>query len=146
MHFEYDSYIYMSDNTIFIFFFFNDTATTEIYTLSLHDALPILESRGFAPLDVTNVVVRAGVTSQQDLTLRVGALTQSIEVTAAAPLVDSAPSNYTTSLQSRYIQDIPLQGRDIQTLVQLIPGVTQSTGPSGSLFGFDSQFGGFPDP
>src|SRR2546422_5067921 len=25
----------------FIFFFFNDTATTEIYTLSLHDALPI---------------------------------------------------------------------------------------------------------
>src|SRR5258708_36071783 len=28
----------------FIFFFFNDTATTEIYTLSLHDALPICSS------------------------------------------------------------------------------------------------------
>src|SRR3712207_9568388 len=28
------------------FFFFNDTATTEIYTLSLHDALPICRSRG----------------------------------------------------------------------------------------------------
>src|SRR6202008_5155442 len=28
-----------------IFFFFNDTATTEIYTLSLHDALPISHSR-----------------------------------------------------------------------------------------------------
>src|SRR5438270_11588695 len=27
----------------FFFFFFNDTATTEIYTLSLHDALPIYE-------------------------------------------------------------------------------------------------------
>ena len=27
---------------VFVFFFFNDTATTEIYTLSLHDALPIL--------------------------------------------------------------------------------------------------------
>src|SRR5438876_5287371 len=26
---------------LFFFFFFNDTATTEIYTLSLHDALPI---------------------------------------------------------------------------------------------------------
>ena len=36
------------------------------------------ESPGFVPLDVTNVVVTAGVTSQQDLTLRVGALTQSI--------------------------------------------------------------------
>src|SRR2546422_6549819 len=29
----------------FIFFFFNDTATTEIYTLSLHDALPICDAR-----------------------------------------------------------------------------------------------------
>src|SRR5687768_17725201 len=29
----------------FYFFFFNDTATTEIYTLSLHDALPILARR-----------------------------------------------------------------------------------------------------
>src|SRR3712207_7081465 len=28
------------------FFFFNDTATTEIYTLSLHDALPILRAGG----------------------------------------------------------------------------------------------------
>src|SRR2546422_10546390 len=33
---------YVSSPTFFFFFFFNDTATTEIYTLSLHDALPIL--------------------------------------------------------------------------------------------------------
>src|SRR5256885_15205072 len=31
----------MSLPSSFFFFFFNDTATTEIYTLSLHDALPI---------------------------------------------------------------------------------------------------------
>src|SRR5256885_11795944 len=30
----------------FFFFFFNDTATTEIYTLSLHDALPISAAAG----------------------------------------------------------------------------------------------------
>src|SRR5688572_33350139 len=30
----------------FFFFFFNDTATTEIYTLSLHDALPISKKKG----------------------------------------------------------------------------------------------------
>src|SRR5579872_7627542 len=37
---------------LFFFFFFNDTATTEIYTLSLHDALPIPPtgwSRSFRP-------------------------------------------------------------------------------------------------
>ena len=33
----------------FSVFFFNDTATTEIYTLSLHDALPILIRRTFSP-------------------------------------------------------------------------------------------------
>src|SRR2546426_3882584 len=31
----------MSPPSLYFFFFFNDTATTEIYTLSLHDALPI---------------------------------------------------------------------------------------------------------
>src|SRR2546430_5302825 len=41
--------------SFFFFFFFNDTATTEIYTLSLHDALPICfalirEARKMAPL------------------------------------------------------------------------------------------------
>src|SRR6266704_6366764 len=33
----------------FFFFFFNDTATTEIYTLSLHDALPIWSCRPISP-------------------------------------------------------------------------------------------------
>ena len=42
----YDCFPVLSGTNIvyllFFFFFFNDTATTEIYTLSLHDALPIL--------------------------------------------------------------------------------------------------------
>src|SRR6266496_6678868 len=33
--------LYFHSSWLFFFFFFNDTATTEIYTLSLHDALPI---------------------------------------------------------------------------------------------------------
>src|SRR5258708_26765605 len=47
----YLSYLFKVDSTRFgphfvptLFFFFNDTATTEIYTLSLHDALPISNS------------------------------------------------------------------------------------------------------
>src|SRR5260370_28677659 len=37
---------FLAPPTIFPFFFFNDTATTEIYTLSLHDALPICDQPG----------------------------------------------------------------------------------------------------
>src|SRR5256885_9714946 len=35
---------------LFFFFFFNDTATTEIYTLSLHDALPICAAPARKPI------------------------------------------------------------------------------------------------
>src|SRR5256886_13553978 len=42
---------------IFFFFFFNDTATTEIYTLSLHDALPI------SPVPPATVVVAPPLTT-----------------------------------------------------------------------------------
>src|SRR3712207_7097479 len=37
-------YIVVDLINVFLFFFFNDTATTEIYTLSLHDALPIYDA------------------------------------------------------------------------------------------------------
>src|SRR5258708_29720270 len=37
--------LFVFDTSAENFFFFNDTATTEIYTLSLHDALPILRQR-----------------------------------------------------------------------------------------------------
>src|SRR5438874_9746567 len=48
-----------------IVFFFNDTATTEIYTLSLHDALPIWVLDGFAGL-------AAGQSRQAQSVLRAG--------------------------------------------------------------------------
>src|SRR2546429_5726740 len=47
----------------FIFFFFNDTATTEIYTLSLHDALPICAQLGplhGVPLTIKSCIDVAG--------------------------------------------------------------------------------------
>src|SRR5258706_13643760 len=44
------TFVIVSASSSSIFFFFNDTATTEIYTLSLHDALPIcLQSQSRVP-------------------------------------------------------------------------------------------------
>src|SRR2546426_6795749 len=43
---------------LFSFFFFNDTATTEIYTLSLHDALPIFRQRHEPPVSLPGAVVQ----------------------------------------------------------------------------------------
>src|SRR6267142_4449050 len=46
------------------FFFFNDTATTEIYTLSLHDALPICEVSGFSATVMPAAASRGKVSSK----------------------------------------------------------------------------------
>src|SRR3712207_9347050 len=40
------------------FFFFNDTATTEIYTLSLHDALPIYSAAGRSASDTSMMIAK----------------------------------------------------------------------------------------
>src|SRR2546422_11340789 len=45
-HFFYSVSTLSLPPTTLFFFFFNDTATTEIYTLSLHDALPISATEG----------------------------------------------------------------------------------------------------
>src|SRR5690349_24918190 len=58
------------------FFFFNDTATTEIYTLSLHDALPIssrggLEATKFATGRIRRAGTRAANRPQQSVRIAV---------------------------------------------------------------------------
>src|SRR3712207_6974830 len=55
-----------------VIFFFNDTATTEIYTLSLHDALPISGARGHEHVravhaDVVVALVRNGTEQARDI-------------------------------------------------------------------------------
>src|SRR3712207_7957091 len=52
---------------LFLFFFFNDTATTEIYTLSLHDALPIFQV-STAPFKSAGLAFVSGSATRTSLT------------------------------------------------------------------------------
>src|SRR6266496_6808532 len=70
-----------------IFFFFNDTATTEIYTLSLHDALPIC-GRG---REVVPQLARRHVMREVEVEAQVGDL----------PRVGDRSEEHTSELQSR---------------------------------------------
>src|SRR2546423_15624424 len=71
---------------IFSFFFFNDTATTEIYTLSLHDALPISHVRSLRP--------------RLDLRERSGGDELALSADAPAPLERARSEEHTSELQS----------------------------------------------
>src|SRR5258707_4422677 len=54
----------------FFFFFFNDTATTEIYTLSLHDALPICSPRCGARRDAGTSICSSGSRGARGLAIQ----------------------------------------------------------------------------
>src|SRR2546426_9899621 len=67
-------HLLLVSSLLFFFFFFNDTATTEIYTLSLHDALPIsvatirgwMESTG--PMTVAALATRLALPRSEEHT------------------------------------------------------------------------------
>src|SRR3712207_7752861 len=73
------------------FFFFNDTATTEIYTLSLHDALPISEA--VVKVVETTYFGKAFITSPNG--------SPSAISSKAAPWICQRSEEHTSELQSR---------------------------------------------
>src|SRR2546430_9456245 len=76
-----------------VLFFFNDTATTEIYTLSLHDALPISPKLGLGE----DARVRAGRENQAGLKFR----PYTIDGRECAALVRRRSEEHTSELQSQ---------------------------------------------
>src|SRR3712207_7597095 len=84
---------------MFFCFFFNDTATTEIYTLSLHDALPICLLGGINAVIVGNYLTTLGRDAEEDLAL-LGA--QDADPRARQdPLRSARSEEHTSELQSR---------------------------------------------
>ena len=105
-----------------------------------------VQSAGFAAVESQNVEATAGQLVRFDAVLQVGTTQQSVEVNASSPLLETSASNFSTTVSQKTIDDTPLQGRDLQQLVYLMPGVANVAGPPGSNFGFNSQYGSFPDP
>src|SRR5256885_5681135 len=84
-----------------LFFFFNDTATTEIYTLSLHDALPISRNRNSIPVPRNVSSASRGVlTIGWPLTLKLVFSTISRPVTFPTASSSERSEEHTSELQS----------------------------------------------
>jgi len=63
-----------------------------------------------------------------DVQMEVGAETQTITVEAAAPLVNTEEGRLSGVVSSSQVQNMPLNGRNIYQLMQLVPGAVNSTG------------------
>src|SRR6202521_5252610 len=85
-------------------------------------------AKGFKTLDRQNVVIEVGKEVRVDLTPQPGAQNQTVTVTEAIPLVDTATSNLGGVLNNADINDLPLNGRNYQMLMALRPGVVVQPG------------------
>src|SRR5262249_42921588 len=66
------------------------------------------EARGFAPVDATEIEVPAGEVIKLDAQLKLGTTRELVRVTAEAPLLETSASNFSTSLETRTVQEMPM--------------------------------------
>jgi hypothetical protein len=97
--------------------------TPSLYTVRV-------EVSGFKRLDRPNVLVEVGREIRVDLTPEPGAQNQVVTVESAAPLVDTATATLGGTLSNTDINDMPLNGRNYQNLLNLRPGVVIQPGGS----------------
>ena len=96
-----------------------------------------VEKEGFKRAVSSNVVLDVDQKARVDVALEVGQVSQTLEVTAAAPLVRSESAELGEVVGQRQVQDLPLNGRNFAQLVNLVPGVTAGQ-PGENLSGSSS--------
>jgi len=89
------------------------------------------EFKGFRAVERQNVVLRVGQELRVDLTLQPGEQTQTVNVTEAIPLIETTNAELGGTLQNSVINDLPLNGRNFQNLLDRVPGVGKYPGNSG---------------
>src|SRR6266446_123313 len=89
-----------------------------------------VEVQGFKTLDRQNVLVEVGKEVRVDLTPEPGSQSQSVTITEAIPLVDAASATLGGTVNNAEINDMPLNGRNYQNLMNLRPGVMIQPGGS----------------
>jgi outer membrane receptor protein involved in Fe transport len=102
------------------------------YVLSL---LPVgtyiirVEAAGFKTFSQQGIGLTSNQNVRVDAKLEVGSLSESVQVTAEAPLVDSRSSQVGTLIDSRRVLELPINGRNIIALAGLLPGAAQISAP-----------------
>ena len=78
---------------------------------------------GFKQVVVTDVILNVQDVVSRNFNLEVGAVSESISVTADQLNIDSTDASVSTVVDRNFADNLPLNGRSFQTLIQLTPGV-----------------------
>src|SRR6266508_2187180 len=88
------------------------------------------ELTGFKKALVSGVTLEVNQTLRADLTLQVGEVTETVEVEAAAPLLQTETSTVGTVISNKQVIELPLNGRSFTQLTLLVPGAVPESNPS----------------
>ncbi|MBE3111804.1 MAG: TonB-dependent receptor [Acidobacteria bacterium] len=111
-------------------------------------ALPVGEYKftvsldGFATVERTGLELQIGQISTIDIEMKLATLTETVNVTQAAPLVETARTTTGTVVNRTEIDNLPINGRDFLSYSTTVAGVTaQQTSGQGSGISFNGQRG-----
>lgn len=86
------------------------------------------ELSGFAPRSVTGVTLTIGLSLTINMTLGLQGLSETLTVTAAAPIVETTTTSVATVVTQEQIEMLPIANRNAGTLALLLPGTQMPTG------------------
>lgn len=82
-----------------------------------------IEGQRFKEYVVSDITLAAGDRVREDAKMETGSIQETINVTAAAPLLQTDSSSVSSVVTEQEVQDLPLNGRNFINLVQIQPGV-----------------------
>ncbi|MGB6474107.1 MAG: TonB-dependent receptor [Candidatus Sulfotelmatobacter sp.] len=94
-----------------------------------------VKAAGFRGVDQDNVLLVAAQHYGLNFTLQVGAINETVTVTAAPPMIETASGSGGTDIDQRTITEVPLDGRQVYMLIGTTPGsqfTTTTFGPGGN--------------
>jgi hypothetical protein len=115
----------------------NATGVYHVPLLEPGDYTLAVTATGFQQA-TTSVAVSAGVVTTANISLAVGSASQTIQVTASAPLLNTTAADLSTTFDQRQVQSLPNPGNDLTFVAQTAPGTVMNTG---SGYGNFSAFG-----
>src|SRR6266436_1657822 len=80
------------------------------------------QGQGFTPIEVQNVVLNVGDQKALQIQLKAGDISATVQVVNDLPLINESPA-VGTVIDRRFVDNMPLNGRSFNTLLQLTPGV-----------------------
>src|ERR1700728_323745 len=83
---------------------------------------------GFTHAVSTGIALQNGVTQRVDVRLKVGRATETVQVSAAAPLMNTDDANVSQVIENKFVADLPMEGRNYLNFADILPGFDSGTG------------------